>query len=264
MPSLEILQNQMRAALICSDQRFEDCMAPLLGQLAERRLPPRAGLAVHRNNLRISLTAALEATYPVVRRLVGEKFFAFAAASYILRARPEQPCLEDYGGGFAGFLATFQPCSELAYLPDVARLEWARNEVVTAPDSCPVDTTLLASALPVPEALRLHLAPSARWLALSWPADEIWEAHRQAEVPPLSLSPGRTFLELWREDGQVLCRRIDEAGHALRMSLLLGESFAEAAQQALDRDPVFDLALDLSRLFRARLVTGFTLLSSAA
>src|SRR5262245_40379998 len=45
-------------------------------------------LAIYRNHVRISLTGALAATYPVVQRLVGEAFFAGAARTYVVQQPP--------------------------------------------------------------------------------------------------------------------------------------------------------------------------------
>ena len=49
-----------------------------------------------------------------------------------------------YGAGFAGFLRTFPPASGLAYLGDVAQLEWAVNLALHADDVAGLDLARLA------------------------------------------------------------------------------------------------------------------------
>jgi hypothetical protein len=56
-------------------------------------LDPAARLQIYANHYRSSLTEALKAIYPVVCRLVDERFFAFAADRFIDSAPPRQPCL---------------------------------------------------------------------------------------------------------------------------------------------------------------------------
>ena len=89
---------------------------------------PERHFQVYRNNIIESLTTALKAIYPVTERLVGEGFFRYTTASYIPAHRPVSGNLHDFGEKFFSFLASFPPASELTYLPDVARLEWAMHE----------------------------------------------------------------------------------------------------------------------------------------
>ena len=49
------------------------------------------------------------------------------------------------GAHFPAFLETYPPTAGLAYLPDVARLEWAIEEASTAPDAPPLDLPLFAA-----------------------------------------------------------------------------------------------------------------------
>src|SRR5512143_2794599 len=108
------------------------------GLSGERRLQ------VYRNNVLLNLTEALKAVYPVTERLVGDGFFRYAAGRYIPQHPSTSGNLHDFGGYFPGFLATFEPAAELAYLPEVARLEWAYHGVFHAADPLPLDLGALA------------------------------------------------------------------------------------------------------------------------
>src|SRR3546814_5922375 len=66
-----------------------------------------------------------------------------------LRAHPPTvPQLLHYGDRFADFLAGFKPVRALLYLPDVARLEWARHEAYFAGHADPLDPAALAGMPP--------------------------------------------------------------------------------------------------------------------
>ncbi len=61
-------------------------------------------LAIHRNNFRVTLTAALASVFPAVRNLVGEECFAAIAGRFVERHPPATPVLSAYGAAFPGFL----------------------------------------------------------------------------------------------------------------------------------------------------------------
>jgi len=61
---------------------------------------PRARL--YRDNALATLSGALAATYPVVRRLVGDAFFGEAARRHALAVPSRSGDLNAYGGTFAG------------------------------------------------------------------------------------------------------------------------------------------------------------------
>ena len=96
-------------------------------------MAPAARLRIYRHHYKSSLVEALMAIYPVVCRLVDERFFAFAAHEYIRSLPQRLVCLHEYGADFAEFLAGFPPCRELVYLPDVARLEQQINASLHSP-----------------------------------------------------------------------------------------------------------------------------------
>src|SRR5262249_3073636 len=121
MPALHDLQTSIRDAILGGDVRLT------ASHIAGDGLAPKARLQIYRHHVFTTFTTALRATFPVVCRLVDARFFAYAADTFIRRHPPSEPCLVEYGAAFPEFLAGFPPCRAHAYLPDVARLEWAMN-----------------------------------------------------------------------------------------------------------------------------------------
>jgi hypothetical protein len=224
-------------------------------------LDPRARLAIYRHHVRTTLTDALQAAYPVVCRLVDERFFAFAADAFICASPPAGPCLFEYGAGLADFLATFPPCAELGYLPDVARLEWAIHAARYAADAAPLDLARLTAVAPEDMAgLRLRLHPSLTLLASPWPVDAIWRANRgEGPAPVVDLARGGACLDVHRVGDDVILRALDPATLALTAGLDAGDTLAEAASRAIVRDPGFDLTTALRDLLDAQLAIDLTL-----
>jgi hypothetical protein len=231
--------------------------APALeAAIADDRIEPTARLRIYRHHFETSLTEALMAIYPVVCRLVDERYFAYAAHEYIAAHPPRLACLHEYGESFPGFLASFSPCRALSYLPDVARLERQTNASFNASIATPLDPGAFA-ALAVEDYPHLvfRLLPSAGYLNSPWPVDRIWLG--QEEVVDLAEDGCR--LEVCQRGEEVVFARLDAPQFALRRALSAGEPLARAAGAALDADPRFDLTMALRLLLAEELVTGFDL-----
>jgi putative DNA-binding protein len=254
VPTLGELQTMFGRALLTEDD--QSAAAQVLGD----GLPPESRLAIYRHHVLTTLTAVLRSTYPVVCRLVDERFFAYAADRYIRSQPPDGPCLTEYGASFPEFLAEFEPCRPLAYLPDVGRLEWALHSAIHAEEPAPLDAAALR-ALPadtLPQ-LRFRLDPSLTLLASAWPIDEIWRAN-QADADParaVDLAAGGVWLEVRRIDEDAIVRRLDPATHCFRRALQDGRALEEAAV-AVEHDAAFDVAGAVQALFNEGLLTDFT------
>ena len=261
MRTLPELQAGFAAAVLREDAR------QVASLIVGDGLNPAARVKVYGNHVFSSLTEALEATYPVVCRLVDRRFFGFAADRYIRTDPPDGPCLFEYGATFPDFLATFPPCAGNPYLADVARLEWAMNAALHAEETAPLDPHALR-AVPADDAGRLvfRLEPSAAWLRSRWPVDRIWKANQAGADPDavVDLAGGGVTLEIRRQEDIVSLRRLDSAEFAFRAALGQGRTLEMAADLALAGAPEFDVATALRALFGEALLTGFTLAPEAA
>jgi hypothetical protein len=261
MSALRELQAAFRRGLLGNVVHGDG--APELDALIEGDgLSASARLTIYRHHVLDTLTAVLRSAYPVSCRLVHERFFAYAADAYIREHPPAGPCLFEYGASFPAFLAGFPPCRELAYLPDVARLEWALAAAAHATDAVPLSPATLrdlgADGV-MRAAFRFH--PSVTLLESPWPVDRIWRAN-QPETDPtatVDLTAGGVCLEILRLDEEAVFHALEPADYALRHALAGGAALETAAPAALARDPAFDLARALRALFETDLLIGFTL-----
>lgn len=186
--------------------------------------------AVYRNNVAFGLTAALATRFPVIRRLVGEAFFAALARLYAEADRPRSPVLAEWGNGFAAFLEAFPHLAGYPYLGDVARIEYARGRAFHAADVGPVDPARLATADPA--RVRLWLHPSVMLLRLAHPAVSIW-ALNQPDAEGLTLPKGpQTALVLRDAAFQVPVRAVSPADAVLVQSVLDADRLSVAAAKA--------------------------------
>jgi hypothetical protein len=240
MRSLAELQHGFARAILDGDDDAPGFLDGGRGDVRER-------LAVYRRAVFANYRNALAATYPVVRRLVGAPRFSAVVDAYV-RAQPST-CgdLNDYGATFAAFLAACAPASDLPYLEDVARLEWAIDEANRAAD-VPCTPEEVIAALAAIEAdrlpwLRLRLAPSCRLVASSYPIFGIWQANQpdRAGAEPV---PGDACAEtlLVRRDALGVGVERLAAGEAAWLAALAdGATLAAAIERARAADPGFDL-----------------------
>ncbi|RPH65845.1 MAG: DUF2063 domain-containing protein [Burkholderiales bacterium] len=233
-----------------ADPTDDATIAPLRSQL---------GFAVYRNTVIKGCIDALLANYPAVARLVGDEWMRAAAAFHARHAPPSQPCLVDYGEGFAGFLAGFPPAAGLPYLPDVAWLDRLWTEAHLAADEPPLEAARVAS-LTEAELANAVLTPhaSARW---AWfdrhPALSIWRHSRAGAAGPAD--DGAAFEPAWQAEGALLVRTgdavvsmaLDRAECAFLDACAGMKRLGECAAAALAADPAADLAASMARLLRA-------------
>jgi hypothetical protein len=248
MPSLVELQRAMRADLLGPDT--PGAQAPLASLILPAGLTTAQRLGVYRNNTLMSLTAALEETFTVVRRLVGDDFFVAAARTFIRRHPPQEPLLSRYGAEFAAFLAAFPPAQQLAYLPDVARLEWAVNEAFHAADAAALDPARLAGLPPEQSAsLCLTLHPSCRLVASPYPVERIWRANQPDSdaAETIDLAAGACRLLVHRRDLDVRFATLSQGNFVLLAALAAGAPLEAAYGAAAVEEPAFYLAAALQR-----------------
>ncbi len=225
-------------------------------------LPASARLNIYRNHYNASLAEALKATFPVVCRVLDPRFFAYAASEFIKAFPPRQVCLFEYGEDFPAFLGTFPPCAQLAYIGDVARLEWLINSALHSPALPPIDSKDLAHLEPTDyPRLILALQPSLRFIESRWPIDRIWHENKPGAQGDgaVDLGTGGCRLEIRQLGDDVIFRSLEHGEFALRGALLKGLALDSAVAAALTQDPLFDTAHGLRRLFAEGLITGFTL-----
>lgn len=200
--------------------------------------------SVYRDNMIGSLVEALGQTFPVTRQLVGGQFFDAVAADFVREDPPRAPRLSRYGGSFPERLRAMRQLRDLAYVADVAILEWARIESYFAGSS--TETLLVETLLSQPTEslsdLIFRTVPSLRVVSTQTAAHSIWVAHQTAEPDLSSVDPwhGEAVRLLCKSAGLVV--DVITAAHAhFLQALQSGQNLTTAALAASDIDPAFDL-----------------------
>jgi hypothetical protein len=124
---------------------------------------PRNRLTVYHHTIREKLMDALEISYPLTWKLIGEDCARAAAFAFIKTDKlPTIGNLCEWGDEFPDFLETYEHTQSLAYLPDFVRLEWLMYRAYAAEDATPRKGEDFANLTPEQyEKLSLKLHPSA-------------------------------------------------------------------------------------------------------
>ena len=239
MRSLRELQSEMAREIFREAEGQASTVIRANGLSGARRLQ------IYRNNMFTSLSDALRAVYPVIERLVGEQFFPYAASQYIQQHSSTSGNLHDFGAAFPAFLKTFEATAALAYLPDVAALEWAYHRVYHAAEHPGID---LAALRKVPEthyeALKFRLHPACRLLTSSYPILKIWQVNQDdySGDQTVDLNEGASHLLLSRCQFDIEIEPLTVGEFALLNALAKDRDFATACTQTLEAHPEFDVA----------------------
>jgi hypothetical protein len=213
--------------------------------------PAPKRFSVYRNNVASSLTRALEAAFPTVRKLVGEEFFAAMAGVFLRAHPPRSRMLMLYGDDFPGWLEGFQPVAQLGYLPDVARLDQAMRESYHAADSAPLAEAEFQRLIGADIAgLRLRLAPWVRLVRSRWPVVSIWAANAEGGPSP---KPGSEDALVLRPEFDPRPHRLPTGGGAFVHGVLAGLPLGQAVDLAGGE---LDLPGVLSLLISGRAIVG--------
>lgn len=252
--SLTDVQAEFAAALLDPAAAAPGDVADPQGNPAPRRF------AVYRNNVAVGLVNAVGGVFPAVKRIVGDEFFNAMALAYVRAEPPTSPVLLQYGQGFADFIAGFAPAASLAYLADVARIEWAWREAYHAAEGVrigPGDLAGIAEAdLPL---LTFSLHPSVQVIRSAYPVLTIWRINTSDEpIAPVDLRVGEDAL-IVRPEAAVDVRQLAAGGAVFIETLASGGSLAEAAELAAGADDGFDLSTNIAGLIDSGAVVGYSI-----
>jgi hypothetical protein len=254
MPSLPEIQRSFAAALSGDD-------SALVAHVLANGIDPAVRIRVYRNNARETLVATLRAAFPILERLVGEDYFRQLALEYRERFPSRSGDLHHIGERLAEFLAQRFAESRYRYFADIARLEWAYQEVMVAADH---DALPVERLREVPAAdyarLQFRFHPAVRLVASAFPVLRIWSANQPGGDADqvIDLDGGGENVLLARTAHDVELRLLDIAEFTFLKHTANGVSLAQAADLASEAGD-FDLGATLRRQVASGVLVDFTL-----
>ena len=240
---MSVTQSDLRASILDPSSAGPRGLCDGKGRVAGRRFD------VYRNNVTVSLSEALETTFPVIKKLVGPNNFKTLAGAFLRAHPPTSPLMMFYGAAMPEFLREFSPTASIGYLADVAKLELALRESYHAADVAALDPRELQKlSTDALLASKLALAPAVRLVRSPWPIHAIWRFNTEEGAPKPSMTA---------EDVVVLRPELDPTpvllpagGGAFVAALWSNETVATAIEDATAETKEFDLTETLALLLR--------------
>ena len=214
---------------------------------------------VYRNNAWQFFLAALERTFPVLQKRVGQEFFRRLAREYRAQHPSRRGDLHWVGAAFPAWLAVRLAGTGYQWLADLARLEWACEEAVAAAQSPALSIGQLGGV--APEALAqisLRFQPSLLTVDSPYPVWTVWQANQgdDSDSGPTDLAQGGEHCVVACIADRVSVYRLDPADYRLLQRLNAGDCFGDAIASATVDAEV--LARLLAWAFSEDLVVGIS------
>jgi hypothetical protein len=216
---------------------------------------PRANLAIYRNNSVHAFRSSLAASFPVIRARVGDDYFGQLAHHYRAAFPSRSGDLHYVGGNFAGFLDTHLRGGDYAWLADLARVEWAREEALICPELPAVGAEVLARFGPEQlEAVVFTLQPSLRLLTSAFPVFSVWLVNQSINASPVDQSIGSECGLIRYRSESLEVRPLEARLFSYLYALAEGATLGAAMERAGLDEPGFLSALGF--VFSEGLVTA--------
>jgi hypothetical protein len=254
--TLADLQGRFAAALRASGDQDSGDNGRFACVVVGDGLDPEARVQVYRNNVRAMFEGALARTYPVLRRRVGDGYFSGLASAY-RKAHPSRSGdLHWVGRSFPAWLGTHLAGTEYAWLADLARLEWACEEVLVTGEATPLEPAALTQVEPddLGDA-RLVMQPGVRMVESGYPVWSVWREN-QPDAPgaPVDFSIGPQWVVVACVDGGLVLHSVPQDHFRFVASLAAGATLALAVDES--GISIEQLPALLGWLFNERLVVG--------
>jgi len=148
--------------------------------ISDETLTAEQRFGIYSGSVKGILTQALGATFPVCKALVGDQFFDNMSKIFIDKYPPTSCFFAEYGNNLPAFLASFDPVKDIPYIKDVARFEWARQEVYHQKIQHGIDLNKLADVTEEQQTkLTFSLSKTLHLIQSDYRIDDIWFAHQE-------------------------------------------------------------------------------------
>jgi hypothetical protein len=213
-------------------------------------LPAQARLDIYRNAYRIRLVEALDDTYSVLHKLLGDEMFAALGEMFVAAHPSVHRSIRWYGSELAEFLKRCPPFAGQPIFAELALLEWTLAAVFDSADALPVQRVALAAVdASAWGDLQFKFHPSLRRLHLQWNTAAVWQSMSRDETPPdPACGEHPVPWLLWRQNLQNYFRSMAPDEAAALDSALRGDTFGEICAALADWLPEDEIPLRAASL----------------
>jgi hypothetical protein len=242
MPTLRELQRALTAHIVAGDG------PPLEAWI---RVPegaaPAARIAVYTEGYPARVTEALRESYPALANILGEGSLAGLSERYRGVLRDEPTNLNDVGAGLPCFLRTDRLTEQLAFLPELAELEWAVTRSFHAAAGDPFDPIDCKDwSIEDWQRAQIRFQPGLALLRSRWPLSALHATRNQdRDEIDVDLEQGGECVLVFRRGFEVAVEAVEpreaDAVEAFRAGASLAEVSERLARDGALNDDVVEL-----------------------
>lgn len=201
-------------------------------------------MAIYRNNVVASLMTAMEDTFPVFVRYVGESFFKQLAFQFVETHKPDNAVLADYGEQFPAFIKHQEGLTEYPYLSELARLERLYIDAFHSADGGAIRIEEFQTLLAQPDLLptcRLVFRPDFHLFFAEFAVVSLWLEHQKQQEADLSgIQIDRPeFAFLIRRQQRVHLIRVTQSDWVALSKIQEGMKLGDVIEQMTVIDPAW-------------------------
>ena len=188
---------------------------------------------VYREQFWLRHLACLSEDFPTAVALLGAAAFKELCVRYLAAFPPTHFMLRKLGVALGQFIAESEGDPLLA---EIVRVEWAFIDAFDADDAPLLDGGAIAAATDDDWPLALiGLHPSITLLDLTWPADDLREAHAHGSAV-FRPDPAPRCLVVHRRSRKLYAERVSTGAFAVLVALARGETLEAACTHADDAE----------------------------
>jgi hypothetical protein len=214
------------------------------------------GFKVYQANGHALAERALRVAYPVLEQMLGKESFEQLARAFWHAYPPVLGDITMWGAQLTEFVSQSAQLRDEAYLPDVAKSEWALHVCASAPDRGTDINSLSLLTTENPQTLGLVLASGLITISSLWPLASLMLAHLERnpqfeELGQQLRNPVPQEVVIWRAGFQP----------RLRLAMVGEVNLLDALQKGIALEPALEAAveLDFSHWLPMAVQTGLVL-----
>lgn len=234
----------------------------------------RKRVDIYRNNTLGTLKQTLADTYPVCEMLVGTRYFKQLSTAHVRQYPSIDRNLDHYGSEFSQTLQQLiqqrEELKALAYLADIAQLEWLLHQSYYAPNRRPFDFEQFSTLNEEQQTqIVFKLADDIRLMESPHSVYDIWISHqnpdksidkntdknidKDEEHEIVQVTETHNYIMVQRDSWQSQALLIDKTLYELLNAIKLNMPLSKLADY-LEKSP-----MDIATLIQQGFITGFTI-----
>jgi hypothetical protein len=229
----------------------------ILSQINSSHIPVGARLEVYRNNVFGNFRSVLEMVYPTVLELVGDDVFENLCVKYRQKYPSPSGNLDDYGQFFPKLINDLKNEHKLAYLKDIANLEWKfhRAYFVRNVTDFQIEKFQKLKEEELCE-VKFKLHPSCVLISSKYPIFSIWESVDSKQKLNLKNLP-KEFVLIERAGFDSSIQNLCETEFLFLKHIKKGQNFYQIYEEISAKFPDFDIGSVMNKFISNGVIASY-------